>query len=50
MAVLSLSTSFIALPKKELLEFIKLLNIYGNTDCSLVDGNYYAVYCKKMSL
>jgi len=44
-AILSLSTSFIALPKDEIMQLIQVMNRYGEADCKLVDLTYMAVYC-----
>lgn len=48
--VISLSTSYIALPLKELKQFISILNKFGNSQCVIVDDDQYAVYCKNLSM
>ncbi|KAL4455854.1 hypothetical protein ABPG74_003264 [Tetrahymena malaccensis] len=44
-AILSLSTSFIALPKDELNQLITIINRYGESNCKIVDLTYFAIYC-----
>lgn len=45
-AIISLSTSFIALPYKQLAQIVESLNKNHQSQCSIVDENYHAVYCK----
>lgn len=46
--ILSLSTSFIALPQPEMKLLIQIINRHGDADCKLVDLKYHALYCKNL--
>lgn len=48
-AILTTSTSYIGLPKKQLTEFLSAMEKQGRIQCQVVDHRFYAVSCKNLA-
>ncbi|EGR31236.1 hypothetical protein IMG5_115220 [Ichthyophthirius multifiliis] len=49
-AIITLSTSLIALPLQEFISFVKILSRISKANCKVVDQNLYVVYCRQFDI